>query len=376
MHAIVCAGLLTTIWAADLGSVPSGTSTVEAVFVLDTTGSMGGLIQAAKDKIWSIANTLAKAEPTPKLKIGLVGYRDRGDAYVTKLVPLTEDLDAAYRELIAFQADGGGDEPESVNQALHEAVTKFPWSKTERTYRVVFLVGDCPPHMDYDEDVKYPETCRQAATAGIVINTVQCGSATNTEPVWREIAAKAEGRYFRVDQDGGALLAETPFDADLARLSVKLDETCLYYGKQELRESQLKRKATAFAFQRSASVTANAQRAVFNVAPAGKDNLVGQHELLDAVDQKKVDLNSIADEELPEELKPLSPAERAKFVNEKQAERQAIQREIADLAKKRQAHLEALARQSVEKPLEHLIFESIRDQGAKVGIRYADGPAF
>ena len=69
---------------------------VEAVFVLDTTGSMSGLIQAAKEKIWSIANTMASAQPAPEIRIGLVAYRDRGDAYVTKVVDLSTDLDSVY----------------------------------------------------------------------------------------------------------------------------------------------------------------------------------------------------------------------------------------------------------------------------------------
>ena len=95
---------------------------VDVVFVLDTTGSMSGLIQTAKEKIWSIASTMASAQPTPEIRIGLVGYRDRGDAYVTRVVDLTDDLDSVYAQLMAFQAGGGGDTPESVNQALYEAV--------------------------------------------------------------------------------------------------------------------------------------------------------------------------------------------------------------------------------------------------------------
>jgi len=42
---------------------------IEVVFVLDTTGSMGGLIQAAKEKIW-FATTMAQAEPAPEMKMG------------------------------------------------------------------------------------------------------------------------------------------------------------------------------------------------------------------------------------------------------------------------------------------------------------------
>jgi hypothetical protein len=43
------------------GATPNERSRIDVVFVLDTTGSMGGLIQAAKEKIWSIATTLASA---------------------------------------------------------------------------------------------------------------------------------------------------------------------------------------------------------------------------------------------------------------------------------------------------------------------------
>src|SRR5262245_15962877 len=59
----------------------NGTKRVEVVFVLDTTGSMEGLIAAAKEKIWSIATTLSNANSAPEIRMGLVAYRDRGDAY-------------------------------------------------------------------------------------------------------------------------------------------------------------------------------------------------------------------------------------------------------------------------------------------------------
>jgi hypothetical protein len=97
---------------------------LEVCFVLDTTGSMSGLIEGAKEKIWSIANEMIAAKPTPELKLALIGYRDRGDEYVTKLTDLTADIDAIHGKLMEFSANGGGDGPESVNQALHEAVTK------------------------------------------------------------------------------------------------------------------------------------------------------------------------------------------------------------------------------------------------------------
>src|SRR5262249_42679199 len=149
---------------------------VEVVFCLDTTGSMSGLIDAAKRKIWSICSQIASGKPTPQLRVGLVAYRDRGDAYVTKVFDLTDDLDAVYGNLMALRAEGGGDFPESVNQALHESVTKVNWGRGKKTLRIIFLVGDAPPHMDYKDDVKYPQTCKLAAGKDIIINTIQCGT--------------------------------------------------------------------------------------------------------------------------------------------------------------------------------------------------------
>src|SRR5438552_19192440 len=42
---------------------------IEVCFVLDTTGSMGGLIEGAKQKIWSIANEIGRASCRERVKI-------------------------------------------------------------------------------------------------------------------------------------------------------------------------------------------------------------------------------------------------------------------------------------------------------------------
>jgi Mg-chelatase subunit ChlD len=174
---------------------PKTAPRVEVAFVLDTTGSMAGLIDGAKHKIWSIANQLASGQPRPNVRMALVAYRDRGDAYVTRVHDLTEDIDAIYADLQQFTAEGGGDGPESVNQALHEAVTKLAWSNDAGVYRTIFLVGDAPPHLDYQDDVRYAASAARARQRGIVINTVQCGSLAETTPIWREIATTGGGTF-------------------------------------------------------------------------------------------------------------------------------------------------------------------------------------
>jgi len=92
--------------------------------------------------------------------MGLVAYRDRGDAYVTQVVDLDKDLDSMYARLMSFAADGGGDGPEDVNHALDAAINGMSWSQDAGTYKVVFLVGDAPPHMDYQGEARYPRSSR------------------------------------------------------------------------------------------------------------------------------------------------------------------------------------------------------------------------
>ena len=119
----------------------------EIVFCLDATGSMGGLIGTAKEKIWDIVSELAQDGDIDTLKMGMVFYRDRGDDFITKQIAITTDLDEAYTELLKITAAGGGDSPESVNQGLHEAIMQMQWSKDSSSMSMVSLslIGSTEP---------------------------------------------------------------------------------------------------------------------------------------------------------------------------------------------------------------------------------------
>ena len=106
---------------------------VEVAFVLDTTGSMGPLIEGAKRKIWSIATAIVDANPDAEIRMGLVAYRDIGDEYVTKTFNLTTDIQDLYANLLELKARGGGDWPESVNEALEVGVTKLAGRKARKS---------------------------------------------------------------------------------------------------------------------------------------------------------------------------------------------------------------------------------------------------
>src|SRR5882724_11712513 len=128
---------------APMRPAPVAKRAVDVVFAVDTTGSMGGLLEGAKRTVWSIATHIRKTDPEADLRVGLVAYRDIGDDYVTRDFALTGDLDAVFTELSGYQAAGGGDTPEDVDAALDDTLHKMAWRDDAK--KLVFLVGDAPP---------------------------------------------------------------------------------------------------------------------------------------------------------------------------------------------------------------------------------------
>ncbi len=370
----------TTLTTAPIiAPLPHQATKVEVVFVLDTTGSMSGLIQAAKEKIWSIASSMASAQQAPEIKMGLVAYRDRGDAYVTRVVDLSSDLDSLYATLMDFRAAGGGDGPESVNQALHDAVHKVSWSQDPNTYRVVFLVGDAPPHMDYQDDVKYPHTLQAAHNKRIVVNTIQCGNISHTTKKWQQIAQLGNGRYFQVEQAGSAVAIATPFDEKLAKLSKELDDTRLYYGSPEEKEKQRKKIQATEKLHAASSLASRARRATFNASKSGKANLTGEGDLVNDVITGGADLSAIDRDRLPEPMQDMSVDEQEAMITETAERRNKLERQIGQLAEQRATYL----KKEVDKlggakdSLDTKIYRAVREQAGNMGLRYdADAPAY
>ena len=351
-------------------------SRIDVVFALDTTGSMGGLIQAAKEKIWSIASSMAQANPAPEIRMGLVAYRDRGDSYVTRVIDLSADLDSVYASLMDFQAGGGGDTPESVNQALNEAVTKISWSQDAQTYKVIFLVGDAPPHMDYQDDVKYPQTLSVAKQRGIVVNAIQCGKVSQTRQSWQQIAQLGSGDYFQVDQSGSAVAVTSPYDKKLAELSRKLDETRMGYGSKEQKAEFARKRAATEKLHASASEESQARRAAFNASKSGKANLLGKQDLVEDVSSGRVDLKDIDKTALPAAVAAMAPAEQKAVIAAKAKERKELQDKIGSLAKERDAFIRKKVEASggAKGSLDTRLYESVRAQAAEKGLHYATGP--
>lgn len=345
---------------------------IDVVFVLDTTGSMGGLIQAAKEKIWSIASTMASANQAPDIRMGLIAYRDRGDQYITKRVALTQDLDIMYQRLMQFQAQGGGDGPESVNQALHEAVTKMNWRQQKQTYKVIFLIGDAPPHMNYQNDVPYTETIKLAHQQGIVINTIQCGNLSATTLPWQQIAQLSQGEYFKVNQSGSAVAIHTPFDKKIASISSKLDDSVIAYGDKSTREKIIHKNAVAKKLASKLPTDAKARRVRFNQTKSGKANSVVNNDLIEKLRVGELKIKDVKKQDLPKSLASLPHAERDELLQQKVTQRQHLKQELNRALQERKHYLneEVAKLGGLKESLDSKIYGAIKKQAKKKGMKY------
>ena len=364
--ALLCsAWLLTAAVLADKVPSPAPSKArIEVCFVLDTTGSMSGLIEGAKQKIWSIANEMISAKPTPELRLGLVGYRDRGDEYVTKTFDLTNDIDAVYSRLQGFVAAGGGDTPESVNEAMQAAIEKMSWSSDQKVLKIIFLVGDAPPHMDYSDGPKYPQLCQKAVKRDLIINTVQCGTMAPTTPVWKEIAQLAEGSFVAIAQSGNMAVIATPMDAELAELNRKVGRTLVAYGRE--RQAVAAKQLAA----ENAPASVAADRLAFNARYGVA--VQGEGELLDSLSAGRVKLAEVSQTDLPPELQKLDSAALKAEIDKKQKERSELQTRIQKLSEERAAYLETERKRHQGKmdSFDEKVAASIREQAAKKGIVY------
>jgi hypothetical protein len=309
---------------------------VDVVFAVDTTGSMGGLIEGAKRTVWSIATHIRQTEPDAELRIGLVAYRDIGDDYVTRDFALTADLDAVFAELSGYQADGGGDAPEDVAAALHDTLHRMRWRDDAR--KLVFLVGDAPP-ADRGDVAPYAALAREAGERGILLNAIRCGGDGDTARAWQEIAALGHGQFSTIEQGGGVQQVATPYDARLAELSARIDSTTVIVGddgERAMYERNVK-------VNNAAPAEARADRAAYYATGGGAGSARASNDLVGGVIDGTLQVGSVARSALPPDLRGLTPEGLLAEIQRRAQLRRDAEAEMARLARERTAYLRANA---------------------------------
>jgi hypothetical protein len=343
---------------------------VQVALCLDTSSSMDGLIDSAKRKLWDVVNELAKAKPTPDLRVALYSYGnnayDPKTGWVRQEIDLTSDLDRVAEKLFALRATTvrGGDE--YVARVCRDAVERLRWSDDPRALKVIFVSGN--ESAEQDPEVKLKAVAEAAVRKGIIINTIYCGSPVDRDaPAWREFARLGEGRFAAIDQNRGTVTIATPHDKELAELSGKLSGTYCFAGKDGLALAENQRKQDENA-QRLGTATA-ASRAM---SKAGGLYRFGGQDLVERLlRDPKFDVKKIAVEELPPELRKMKQEERAKHIEKLAAERTALQKKINELAAKRDAYIREETKKkpaAAQRAFDEAVRGALREQAKAKGI--------
>lgn len=344
---------------------------IQLVFCLDVTGSMGGLISTAKQKIWSIASSLLQAEPKPSIEMGMVFYRDRGDNFITKRIDFSQNIDSVYAKLMEMTAGGGGDAPESVNQALDEAVTKFQWYADTSVYKSIFLVGDCPPHMDYTDDVKYPVSCRLALKKDIIINTLQMGNCYGAGAVWKEIANLTGGEYISVDQAANGYVVTTPYDTDIATFQNRIDNTVVYYGTSVTRINLENNKVQANKIYKTGKANESASRAEYKKSKGMATDVYYRNDLLKDFVDGRINPDTMNEKYLPDTMRKMTIEQRKVFLTVLKTERDSAQAQLNTLIEKRNEYIKTKTETEIStssNSFSNKVYDAMKKQTVKKGV--------
>jgi hypothetical protein len=307
---------------------------------------------------------MATGTPTPQVRVGLVAYRDLGDEYVTRTFPLSHDLDSVYKHLRGFQAIGGGDSPEAVQDGLSDAVNKMQWSDARRVAKMIFLVGDAPAHA-HDQS-RLLTAAKQAIGKGIVVNTIRCGADPVTGAQFTQVAHLADGRFDSIDQSGGVVAIATPFDGELAKLNGELMDTALYAGRAptkaaaEARREEAKAMAAPAAADRISYMSKSGGGAVASGAGA-----VGAVDLAEKPEMAA----KMSKEELPEPMQKMSDDARVSYAKDQQQKRKVLEGKIAELSTKRDSYVSDKAGAKADS-FDERVFGSVKAAAKKADVTY------
>jgi len=174
--------------------------TLDLMFVVDTTGSMGDEMRYLSKEFDAIVSNIEAKHPDVDIRFGLTLYKDKGDDYVVKNFPFTSNKNKMQKQLSNQSANGGGDYPEAMEAGVEKALDAS-WDAKDGV-RMMFLVADAPPH---DENIKkIVPLIEKARKEAIHIYPIGAsGVAEKAEYVMRNLALFTQGRYLWLTDDSG-----------------------------------------------------------------------------------------------------------------------------------------------------------------------------
>ena len=309
--------------------------TIQVALILDTSGSMDGLLQNARTHIWRIVNELAlanKNNESVSIQVSLMEYGKSTlpayTGYIKTLSPMTYDLDRVSEALFSTYTNGGD---EFAGQAIGKAVHDLQWSNHPDDLKVVIIAGN----EEFNQGkVSFLDTIREAKSKNIIVNTVFCGPHSQGRAFqWEDAAILGGGKYMNVSQDRNIQTIATPYDDRIAQLGSDLSTT--FVAKNTQGRNYMKRSSRMDEQAESLSDSFMADRTLSKIqsAPATKE--------FDLVEMAKDDMSmAIETSKEVEQYKGMSEKEVRKDIQDKLDKKEAITEELITLRQQRQDYLD------------------------------------
>lgn len=311
---------------------------IQVAILLDTSSSMDGLIEQAKSRLWNIVNTLTTLKyrgETPQIEIAIYEYgndgiRNEANDYIRLVTPLTTDLDLISEKLFALRTNGGN---EYCGAVINKAVNELSWSKKDSDMKLIYIAGNEPFTQG---KISYKTSIDWALNKEIYVNTIHCGiHDEGIRGMWEDGAIQGKGKYFNINHNARVIYIVTPYDEQISKCNERLNSTYIGYGKlgyeraatQKIQDQNAMSISSANYTERTVSKT----RSMYNNS---------SWDLVDKLNEDENFLDKINNKDLPKEYQNKSKEEVQIMIEQKEKERKSIQKEISDLAKKRQEYID------------------------------------
>lgn len=341
---------------------------VQIALLLDTSNSMDGLITQAKTQLWKVVNSFADAQcdgTTPHVEVALYEYGNNSLSaetnYIRQVQPFTRDLDEVSKQLFSLSTNGG---EEYCGAVIQRSLADLQWNRHPKSYKVIFIAGNEPFTQG---PISAHKACKDGIKKEITINTIHCGSRNDgIRGKWHDGAALAGGKFLIINQDQAVCHIDAPQDKKIAELNSQLNDTYIPYGTHGRAGKQKQEAADSNANTHSKSGAA-LQRAI---TKSTKNYSNASWDLIDAVKETGVKLESIDQKKLPEGMRNLTEEQLKNKLQQITLKRSEIQSNIQKLNQERSVYIAEERKKlttSSTITLDEAIVQTTRQQAEKKG---------
>ena len=336
---------------------------IQLAILLDTSSSMNGLINQARNQLWQVVNEFSKAEKNgvkPALEVAVYEYGNSRlsshTGYIRQVAGLTTELDEVSEALFSLTTSGGS---EYCGYVIKTAVKQLKWSKSDGDIKAIFIAGNEPFTQG---PVYFGEAIALAKNKGIVINTIHAGNVhQGANTGWKDGALLAGGEYMSIDHNHRVTHYNAPQDDEILRLNQQLNHTYIPYGANGHARHERQTMQDKKSKEISAGLLSKRARAK---ASSMYDN--SRWDLVDAITKGKVKLENVSESELPVKLRKMTKDKRETYIKEKIEARAKIKTKIVELTKKRDKFV-AKKRKEEAKPSVATVNEAVTSAIQKQG---------